>query len=514
VRVRGAEFLVVTAHKTLAVLSGAAVAAAHPQAAIWPLGWIGLAPLLYAVRGKSPRRAAALGWMSGMAMYAALLYWIAPTISNFTRITSWQALAVLILACSILASFIGVFCALLEWLAQAGISRVVAAPVLWVAVEWSRVYFPVPFPWALLGYTQYSALPLVQIADIGGVYLVSAVLVFMNAAFAELARAGWRGRPLLLAAVVGLPLATAGYGFARLASLDGRDGGRAVRVGVAQANIAQAEKWDRRFEDDTLETYLRLSREAADAGAELIVWPEAAVPFFVPQDPRSRWLSALSAETGAQLFVGTPGYERRAEGEDGVYYNRAWHVTPEGGLVRSYDKIQLVPFGEYVPFGFLLSWVDRAVEVVGDFGAGEEYVVFDGPARFSGLICYEGIFPALTRAFVAGGAELLVNVSNDAWYGRSSAPYQHLAMASVRAVENRVPLVRATNTGISAVIDRTGRIRATTALFEETWFVETVDAGYAGSIYTALGDWFVYSILAVLGLLVAVRFRNGSFLTG
>lgn len=508
-----------TPHKTLAVASGVALAAAHPEPSIWVLGWIGLAPLLYAIRGKTPRRAFALGWLAGMALYLPLLYWIAPTISNFTRITTWQSAAVLVLLCAVSALVIGAFCAIVEWLAQAGISRVVAAPVVWVMGEWLRVYYPAPFPWALLGYSQYAVRPVIQIADLGAVYLVSAVLVFMNAAFAEMARVGWRSRPLLLSAVIGLPLATVGYGFARLAVLDGYEGGRVIQVGVTQANIRQDRKWDRRFEDSTLETYMRLSHTVADAGADLIVWPEAAVPFFVPQDRRSRSLEALAAQTGAHLFMGTPAYDRTETG--GVYYNRAWHVVPGRGLVHSYDKIQLVPFGEYVPFGFVLAWVDKAVELVGDFGRGEEYVVFDGPAgddgkvaHFSGLICYEGIFPGLTREFVAAGAELLLNVSNDAWYGRTSAPYQHLAMASVRAVENRVPVVRSTNTGISAVIDRTGRIRRATPLFEEAWFVEPVDVGYAGSIYAKFGNWFVFSALAVFALLVLVRVRNGSFLTG
>jgi apolipoprotein N-acyltransferase len=164
--------------------------------------------------------------------------------------------------------------------------------------------------------------------------------------------------------------------------------------------------------------------------------------------------------------------------------------------------------------------VSRAVEVVGDFGRGEDYTVFNGPsmsngsqAQYSGLICYEGIFPSLARRFVAGGAGLLLNVSNDAWYGDTSAPYQHLAMASVRAVENRVPVVRATNTGVSAVIDRAGRIRAETALFEEAWFTEPVDVGYAGSIYAEYGDWFLYLCTFALLMLIGVRLRNGSFLT-
>ena len=507
-----------TPHKTLAVVSGLALAAAHPEPSVWPLGWIGLAPLLYAIRGKAPRRAFFLGWLAGIALYVPLLYWIAPTITNFTSIVWWQSSVVLLLACVVLALFVGGFAATLEWLAQAGISRVVAAPIVWIAAEWVRIYLPAPFPWALLGYTQYAVRPVIQIADLGAIYLVSAVLVFVNAVLAEIARAGWRGRPLLIAALIGVPVATIGYGVARIAAIDAYDGGHTINIGVAQANISQDHKWDREYEDSTVAIYERLSREAADAGAQLIVWPEAAVPFFVPQDPRSGGLEALAHSSNAHYFIGTPGFERTDTG--GLYYNRAWSIARERGLVASYDKIQLVPFGEYIPFGFLLSWLERAVEVGGEFGRGQEHVVFDGPAgvdgsptRFSGLICYEGIFPALTREFVKSGAGLLLNISNDAWYGRTSAPYQHLAMVSVRAVENRVPLVRSTNTGISAVIDRTGRIRAATPLFEEAWFSEPVDVGYAGSIYTEYGNWFICLSFAALFFLVAVRIRNGSFLT-
>jgi apolipoprotein N-acyltransferase len=176
-----------------------------------------------------------------------------------------------------------------------------------------------------------------------------------------------------------------------------------------------------------------------------------------------------------------------------------------------------VPFGEYVPFGPLLSWVDKAVATIGEFGRGRERVVFDGPvdssgehARYSVLICYEGIFPALTRSFVAAGAELLLNISNDAWYGRTSAPYQHMAMAAVRAVENRVPLVRSTNSGISAVVDRSGRIRAQTSLFEEVAFTEVVDIGRGGSLYAVVGDAFVILCLVLLVVLALLRRLNGA----
>jgi apolipoprotein N-acyltransferase len=234
------------------------------------------------------------------------------------------------------------------------------------------------------------------------------------------------------------------------------------------------------------------------------------VPFFLNHDPRRVRLQHFSDQTDAWLLVGAPGYERMPNGAP-RQYNQAWMVAPQKGLDGPYNKIMLVPFGEYVPFGGLLGWVQKAVEAVGDFGRGTAPVVFEGPSvrgpagnvnvELAPLICYEGIFPDLVRRFVAEHADILVNISNDAWYGRTSAPYQHLAMSAMRAVENRVPMVRSTNTGISAVVDPVGRIRSRTPLFEQVFFVDSVALVHGGSIYTRIGDVFVYAcVLGSLGL--------------
>ncbi len=497
------------------------LAAAQPPVGWWALGWVGLVPVLRAVRGRRHRAPFRVGWVGGLACYVALLYWVAPTISNYTQIPLPAAIAVMLLGCCMEACFFGTFALLVEWLGAAGISRVVAAPVSWAALEWVRTFFPLAFPWAQLGYTQYALLPIIQLSDLGGVYLVSALLVFVNVVVAEIACDGLaRHRVLAAAAAVAVALSVV-YGVARLASIDAREPYAELEVGLVQGNIAQEEKWDRAARDRILERYLRLSRDAAEQGARLVVWPEAAVPFLLGMDPRTRRIVEVANQTGTHLLVGAPGLETTPDGE-GVQYNRAWHVAPGRGLVASYDKIRLVPFGEYVPFGGLFGWVDQIVDGVGAFGRGAGPVVFEGPdvtgpegtapARFAPLICYEGIFPDLTRRFVERGAELLVNISNDAWYGRTSAPYQHLAMAAVRAVENRVPLVRATNTGISAVVDATGRVRRQTALFEEAVLVDTVALARHGSVYRTVGDVFVYFCLAATLGLIALRLRLGAVL--
>lgn len=508
-----------------AVALGAVVTAlSFPSTDAGFLAWFGLVPLLLAVRGRSVREAFGLGWLFGLVLYLIVLYWISPTISNFTRITPMLAHLLLLLLVAVVGLFTAGFAAAVEWIAAAGISRVIAAPLVWVVIEYSRSYIPAAFPWALLGYSQYGVEPVIQIADIGGVYLVSATLVFINAVLAEVATDGPRRHGLLLTASAAVVVIVFGYGSLRAASVADRLGSQpaaSLRVGLVQGNIRQDRKWDRSFEEEILATHLALTRRAIDDGAGLVVWPEAAVPFALRLDPRAAQLVDLSRASGARLLVGAPGIEVLGPR---LYrqYNRAWLIDPEVGLAGSYDKIQLVPFGEYVPFGWLLWWVDQAVQAIGNFGRGSEYVVFELPADVgaggdvaigvSSLICYEGIFPALTRNFVAAGARLLVNISNDAWYGRTSAPHQHLAMAAVRAVENRVPVVRATNTGVSAFVDAVGRIRGRTPLFEEAVAVDDVVIADTFSLYRTLGDWFVYLCMIAVAALAALRMRLGSVL--
>jgi apolipoprotein N-acyltransferase len=491
-----------------------------PSHDLWPLAWFGLVPMLLAIRGRAPRRAFAVAWVGWMAFSFVVLYWIAPTVSNYTRITAPLAIAVLLLLCAASAVFVGAFGAALEWLAAAGISRIVAAPTLWVTLEWLRTFFPAEFPWAFLGYSQYSVLAVVQIADITAIYGVSAVLVFVNAALAEMVRDGLRRHAGLAIATAAAVAVVLGYGFVRLAQVETARAFAEVPIGIAQGNVAQDEKWLPEKQGSTLDLYLRLSRKAVDEGARVVVWPEAALPFFLRYDPRARALQTFADETGASLLVGAPGFERPEDGGEPRQFNQAWLVVPEVGLEGPYDKIVLVPFGEYIPFGGLFGWVKVAVASVGEFGRGSRAVVFRGPeiaspqgprpVGLAPLICYEGIFPDLVRRFVRGGADVLVNISNDAWYGRTSAPHQHLAMAAMRAVENRVPMVRSTNTGISAVIEPTGRIRSRTGLFEETTFVAQVGIVEGGSPYTRIGDVFAYACVAGVLVLLYIRRRLGS----
>jgi apolipoprotein N-acyltransferase len=310
-----------------------------------------------------------------------------------------------------------------------------------------------------------------------------------------------RSRPAALAsvAVVGVALgATLG-----VAALRPPPGAGALPVAIVQGNIDQAVKWDKAARAATLDIYAGLTRQVAP-GSRLVVWPEAAVPAYLSYEPGViEWLTRLAGEVGTPLLVGAP--DARQEGAATHVLNSAFLVRAEG-LQTRYDKIHLVPFGEYVPLRGLLFFVEAIAAEIGDFTPGRDRVVFPlAGAPFGTVICYEVIFPDLFRGFVRDGARLMVNITNDAWFGESSGPLQHLAMVPLRAVENGVAVVRAANTGVSALVGPDGRIGPVLALAHRGAL--RVEAPLAGgpTFYTRVGDLFAYGCAAVALAALAAR---------
>jgi len=494
----------------LAVLSGLLLAAAFPSIDFGPLAWVGLVPLLRAITGRPLRRAFFLGWLTGVVFYVATTYWVGYTIMHYTSVPMPIAMVIVLLMASVLACYHGAFAAGIRLFQRSGRDVVWLAAPLWVTLEWLRGWFLIGFPWGALGYSQYRAHDLVQIAEVTGVYGVSAVLVLFNVVVAEVLRQRGRdvrrflpGLVTLTVLVVVLPA----LGRWRTAALAHEPTVGSIRVGLVQGNVEQDRKWDPAFQDETMARYRTLTLESAQAGAQLVVWPETAAPFFF-QEPGVRRddVFALAKEAGVPLLIGVPAF-RELGGRKFEQRNRAYLIDPSGRELGYYDKMQLVPFGEYVPFKRVLFFVDQLVTAVATLGAGEETTVFEVPqGRFGVLICYEGIFPALTRRFVDGGADFLANITNDAWYGRTAAPHQHLVQASFRAIENRVPLVRAANTGISAVIDPDGRIRWQGPLFEMLWHVEEIRWTGIRTFYSRFGDVFVWlcAVVTALGVIATL----------
>ncbi len=497
----------------LAVLSGLCLAASFPSPEIAPLAWVGFVPLLLAIRGRSPGRAFALGWVAGTVFYLVTCYWIVYTIGHYTALPVPVAAVLLFLMSAVLAGYHGAFAAGVTWFERRGLPAVWLGPALWVMLEWLRGWFVVGFPWAALGYSQYRFHSLVQMSEVTGVYGVSAVLVLFNLVVAAVlvSRGAGDARRNLpaLAILTFLVVALVGLGRWRAAHLDAKPPAGQLRVGLVQPNIEQDRKWDPAFQEETMTRLRQLTREAARERPGLMVWPETATPFFFQEaGPRRDEVIALARETGVPIVFGSPAFRQLPDG--GLQQlNRVFLVDGTGREQGIYDKMQLVPFGEYVPFARVLFFVSQIVTAVGQLGAGEVPTVFEIPhARFGALICYEGIFPALTRIFVDRGADFLVNVTNDAWYGDTSAPYQHLAQAAFRTVENRVPMVRAANTGISAIIDADGRIRWQGPLFEMLWHVDDIRWPGVRTIYTRYGDVFVWLCVVATVAAIAIGIRS------
>ncbi len=470
------------------------------------MAFVGWAPLLLSLRGARGRQAAGLGYAAGLVFYLATIWWVINTMTTYGRMPLGLSLVALVLLCGVLACYTGAF----AWLLAAGRQRLaipegllpVAAAALWTALEFLRTYLFSGFPWALLGYTQYRQPTVRLLAAATGVYGVSALVLLVNGALAgilacalERRRESRRGRILAVHAVLIGLAAIVTISYARGLWRD-VTGGPAIRVGLLQGNIDQAVKWDRRFQTRTLEIYERLARGAAAERPALIVWPETALPFFLRREPElGPRVQAFVADAGIPMLIGSPDV-----GADGLLYNSAFFLGRDGTIRGRYDKRHLVPFGEYVPLQQVFFFLHKLVTAIGDFGRGRAATVFreDG-YRFSVMICYEVIFPAEVREFALAGAQFLANITNDAWFGRSGAPYQHLAMAAMRAVENGSYLVRAANTGVSAVIAPSGAILAQTPLFVETAIVGTIHLREGETPYTRYGDVLAWGCTIFLG---------------
>jgi apolipoprotein N-acyltransferase len=282
-------------------------------------------------------------------------------------------------------------------------------------------------------------------------------------------------------------------------------------VALIQGNIPQDVKWSPEFRQQTVDTYERLTREAARGGVDLIIWPESAVPFFFQDEPlQAERIRELAIDLNAYLLFGSPAHELR-NGRS-TYLNSAFLISPHGTTLGRADKLHLVPFGEYVPLGNILTFINKIVVGIGDFAPGERAVPLDaGGTKLGVQVCYEVIFPELARQYVQAGARILVAITNDAWFGRSSAPYQHLAISAFRAIETRTPLIRAANTGVTAIIDQNGHIRTMTGLFVEAYRTGEVMPGTGRSLYLTIGDlpaWICVLLTAGIALLTWFKRRK------
>jgi apolipoprotein N-acyltransferase len=502
----------------LAAAYAAATAVAFPQLVggdvldlgLW-VSWLAPACLLLALADLAPRRAALLGFAAALPAHAVVFHWIYVVTVRYGHAPPLVGVLAPLLLAAWVALFVALFAAVHAGLARRGLASPLAAAALWTALEHARASVFTGFPWASLGYAQHENAALLGLASVTGVYGLSFVVVLTGAAAAGTARAlqrgAWPGAGVWLA--LALVIAAHPLGLA-LRAPRASDTAASLRVAVLQGDIDQGVKWRPSFADRTLEIYRELTARAAERGAQLVVWPETAVPGALEWDPELRVrIQALAREQGVALLVGGVGISSDGGMRPAAYYDSAFVIDATGVVLDRYDKTHLVPFGEFVPFQRLLDVFFRAFArgiaetsvTPGDAPRALDIALPDGGAVRAGVpICYELLFPDLVRRFAADGAQLLLAVTNDAWYGRTGAPYQFLAITALRAAESQLWLARAANTGVSAFIDPRGEVRAQTPIFERGLLVADVPLGSrsATSFYVRHGDLFAFGCWALL----------------
>jgi len=484
------------------LLSGLALSASFPDISAFFLAWVGLIPFLHFILEEEHRQMLAAGHLLfSFSYFGAILYWIPRVLVVYGGLSPAVAGLLFMLMISILSLFLAPFTFLLSWTAVRigkGMA-LMCAPAFWIMTELVRNYWAVGgFPWAALGYSQIPYTVILQFADIGGVYLLSALIVAVNGALLALVRLK---RIRMGAAVLALFTLVNLYGAYRLSWWSFPAGG-VLRTGLLQGCVELAGSREY-YAGKYFQDLARLFDRAVENRAALIILPESQNPFFYSEDFYFRTFWGDRARTaGAWILLNSAAFDKN---DRSIYYNSAYLIAPSGESTYRYDKNHLVPFGEYLPMRSLLGKFARPlVREVSGFTAGREMVTGSiGEIRFGTLICYEGIFPELSREWVAQGALFLINITNDAWFGETAAAMQHLHMTALRAVENRRALVRAANTGYTALVTPLGRIRNRTNLFTEE--VVVVDVPYSDyrTFYSYAGDWTAVVYIIVTFVIAA-----------
>jgi apolipoprotein N-acyltransferase len=500
----------------LALLSGALLALSFPRYGHPAFAWIALVPLVLALSGwrgrpgrlpgQPPLRAFLLGLASGSVYFAGTLYWTGTVIRTFGGIPTIAAIGGVIL----LALYQGAFPAIGALISsrlinRAGVAGIFLVPAAWVATEYFRGVAFGGFPWVPLGDSQVTVLPVAQLASVLGMYGVSLLVAFVNAAIAYAMLTAGRARMSALAATAVVLIATAAWGSLRIADGSLTRMGTAIRVGLIQGNIAQEDKWKAGEARRIFTTYIAMTRDAVRRGAEFVIWPESSTPFMFEEDPVGQAaIRELARELHVPILFGS---DQEVRGATPALYNAAFLIGPDGTTLGVYRKIHLVPWGEFIPLKRWLYFVSPLVDSFTDFSPGTTMVMLPvGSHLVSTAICYEVVYPSLIRQAVQAGSELVTTITNDAWYGNSSAPYQHFQLASMRAIEQGRYMVRAANTGISGIVDPYGRVVQQSAIFEQSALVEQVRFLTIRTAYSKIGDVVAYAAMALIAVaLIVVR---------
>lgn len=452
---------------SLCIISGVLLILSFPSFNFEFLAWIGFIPLFFAIKGLSWKRALLFSYLAGIVYWSGIVYWLVHvTLAGTIVLVSYLALYFGIFAI-VIKNYELLACRLSSRRSRGQASEFTAyefpfiTAASWVILEYVRSYLFSGFPWALLGYSQYLNLAAIQVSDITGAWGVSFLVMLVNAAiyaaFSQKISAVKKVRILVVPVLI--LLFSFVYGYFKIITADKKAYDAKLSVSVIQGNIPQELKWDPEQAKAIILKYITLSTQAALEKPDLIIWPEASLPVVLDEEPETAaWIKDLTTGINQNLLLGAVMQRSKS------YYNSALLISPKGEITQRYDKVHLVPFGEYIPLKKYLSFM-QTFAPIGDIEKGKEHTVFTvpaagnkKPAKFSVLICFEDLFPELSIKSVKNGARMLVNITNDAWYNKTSAPYQHLQASVFRAVENRVYLARAANTGVSAFIGPQGKI--------------------------------------------------------
>jgi apolipoprotein N-acyltransferase len=502
----------------LALMSGSMLSLGFPKHDLGWVAWLAPAILLLAVAGRKPRYGFLLYYLSGTIFFALTFRWIL-YVPNYKFLHH----AILFIYLSLYFGLFGLAFSCI--CSRCGLTAAFfSAPFLWVSSEYMRGNMGfMAHPAAFLGHSQYAYPSIIQVASFAGVYGVSFLVMMGNAGLAAgilrilngrkgigspfIHSSSNRGNTAVIIASAALISAALLYG---KVTVSRPISGQEINVSVVQGNIDQDKKWDPKYANSIMEIYAGLTADAARNRPALVVWPEAATPKAINSDRRMYdEVDRITRKLGYPLLLGSTTHEK-FKGEHGralKFKNAAYLMDPKGGEPRQYDKIGLLPFAEYIPLEQNIPWSYIKIPDVNPYMQGKEFTVFQEPSfRFGATICWESIFPDLVRQFVKRGAQFIVNLTNEAWFGETAAPYQFLSMSVFRAVENRVFVVRCANTGVSCFIDPLGRVvsrvqdRSGKDIFVRGVLTDKVILMDSDTVYTRYGDVFAWLNMGVASL--------------
>ncbi|HUR79909.1 MAG TPA: apolipoprotein N-acyltransferase [Thermoanaerobaculia bacterium] len=485
----------------LAITSGALFAFAFPSTAIGWLAFIALAPLLIAVvRARSSKESFLLGWASMTTAWLLMVPWVVRVMSHYGGLPYMVG----VLLCIAMALVLGLYGGMFGWLVKGfrlGERFVpwLAVPLAWAALEYARTYLLTGFPWNLIATPLIDYPSLIQLDRFAGPYFLGAMVVLPSAIIAWIFTQ--RVKPIARVLVLGsfgiVMLVWWGTGLVAAKLIVRPRGAATVTAALIQPNISQEMRWDEANVARIYEKMIGMTVEAAGRGAKVIVWPESTVPLsYTETDFYKSEIEALSQRYGVDIILGSVA-------TDPAKPNRLWNsafLVSGGKTIGHYDKIRLVPFGEYVPLRRMLFFAEKLVHAVGEFEFGSNDLPLAGKVTYGTAICYEIVFPQISRTQVKNGADVLVTITNDAWFDGTSAPAQHLWQARLRAVEDDRYLLRAATTGISAFIDPTGQVQSWIEMNRDGIIYAKFEPRTSETLYVRFGDWFAWLAVIVSAL--------------